>query len=59
MLQRRDHTTPSASAAALLERKLGQARTVLAWERVWPPVVAALSVAALFFAASWFGFAAI
>ena len=38
-----------------LERRLAQARAVLAFERLWPVAVAVLALLALFLAASWFG----
>jgi hypothetical protein len=44
-----------AEARARLLRLARRAGLVLLWERVWPPFAWALTVAALFLAASWFG----
>ena len=41
--------------AARLERLARRANWTLVWEQVWPPLAWALSVVALFLAASWFG----
>jgi uncharacterized protein (TIGR02302 family) len=44
-----------AQARDRLNRLAQQARLVLLWERFWPPIAWALTLAALFLAASWFG----
>ncbi len=40
---------------ALLQRSVVRARGVILWERIWPPLAALATVAALFFVLSWFG----
>lgn len=44
-----------AKARARLARLAKRARLVLLWERFWPPIAWALTIVALFLAASWFG----
>lgn len=38
-----------------IERAVGRARLVLAWEALWPRIAPLLALAALFLALSWFG----
>jgi uncharacterized protein (TIGR02302 family) len=40
---------------ARLDRMARRAGIVLLWERIWPPIAWALTISALFLAASWFG----
>jgi uncharacterized protein (TIGR02302 family) len=44
-----------AQARARLVRLARRAGLALLWERIWPPIAWALTVLALFLAASWFG----
>jgi uncharacterized protein (TIGR02302 family) len=44
-----------AATRARLDRLAKRAALALVWERVWPPMAWALTVVAVFLAASWFG----
>src|SRR5947209_14318951 len=44
-----------ARLRAQIDRLAARAGLALLWERIWPPVAWALTAAALFLAASWFG----
>jgi uncharacterized protein (TIGR02302 family) len=44
-----------ALARVRLDRMARRASLALLWERIWPPIAWALTIAALFLAASWFG----
>ena len=44
-----------ALARARLDRLAQRAGRALLWEHIWPPIAWALTIAALFLAASWFG----
>jgi uncharacterized protein (TIGR02302 family) len=46
---------PADPLARRLGRLKAQASAALWWERLWPPLAALLSLAALFVAAAWFG----
>jgi uncharacterized protein (TIGR02302 family) len=52
---RRDDTDAQARARARLEAMARRAALALQWERIWPPLVWALTVLVCFLAASWFG----
>ena len=47
--------SPEKNKARRLDRLIARAGLVLAWERVWPCVAAALTVVGAFVAASWLG----
>jgi len=48
-------TRPPEKLTLRLERLARGAQFVLSWEKLWPAVVAVLSVAALFLIVSWLG----
>jgi uncharacterized protein (TIGR02302 family) len=50
-----DRSAERATARARLDRMAQGARLALLWERAWPPIAWALTIAALFLGASWFG----
>jgi len=53
-----DAPRPSRTRAASerFKRLAALAESAIVWEKTWPPLVAALTVAALFLAVSWLGF---
>jgi uncharacterized protein (TIGR02302 family) len=50
-----DRPRTGADARVRLDRMARRASLALLWERIWPPIAWALTLSALFLAASWFG----